>query len=108
MTEPKKYRTDWTIEPDNGPSPMGVKWYKHQIDMDNVHYCTTFEEAESEIDDAIILEQEQVIEKFRMTLLDCVQRMQKCRGILQDGTSPGNWGILDTYEAQQLINAFKS
>lgn len=75
MTEPKKYRTHWTIE--QAFSGPGVQWYKHQIDMDNVHYCPTVEEAEREIDDAIIMEQEQVIDKFRDALLESTSMLLK-------------------------------
>lgn len=86
MTEPKKYRTDWTIEPVKAehvrPHGYNIQWYKHQIDMDNVHYCSTVEEAEREIDDAIILEQEQVIEKLRMSLNDSTIYLIGCKALL--------------------------
>lgn len=81
MTEPKKYRTYWTIEPcDVLP---GIKYYKYQIDMDNVHYCSNVEEAEREIDDAIILEQEQVIEKLALALTQMIGACRASRDTLK-------------------------
>lgn len=44
-----------------------------------------------------------------MTALEaCVTRMKKCRGILQDSSNcGGNWGILDTYKEQEIIDKYK-
>lgn len=108
MTEPKKYRTDWTIEEvamDRvWPDDRNIKWYKGTPDMDNVHYCSTVEEAEREIDDAIILEQEQVIDRFRDAL-------RKSTDMLSGGLfHPGDMHLMRrrVAENEQLIKAFQS
>lgn len=87
------------------PDDRNIKWYKGTPDMDNVHYCSTVEEAESEIDDAIIMEQEQVIEKFRDALLASTTLLNMIH------ESPA-WHLVPAagpqIEANQnLINAFK-
>jgi hypothetical protein len=42
-------------------------------------------------------------------LKDCVERMNKCRSILQttSGDHAGNWGILDTQKIDELLNTLK-
>lgn len=104
MTEPKKYRTDWTIEEVTYAYwPNKIKWYKGTPDVDNVHFCATIAEAESEIDNAIIMEQEQVIEKFRDALRESTEMLLY-----------GNFSIAGVdlvrhqiKANQNLINAFK-
>lgn len=86
MTEPKKYRTDWTIEPAENPyntKGFEIQYYKGTPDMDNVHYCATVEEAEREIDDAIILEQEQVIERLATAHAQVLGACRASRDVLK-------------------------
>lgn len=63
----KKYRTEWTIEPDSIMG-HGVHWFRGDYDGDPMKHCDTIEEAEREIDDAIIVEQEAQIEKLKYAL----------------------------------------
>lgn len=105
MTEPKKYRTDWTIEEVTYDYwPNKIKWYKGTPDVDNVHFCATIAEAESDIDDAIIMEQEQVIEKFRDALLNSTRLLDSVR------TGEYKQGLTDDQiaENKNLLKAFKS
>jgi len=37
-------------------------------------------------------------------LKDCIERMERCRKILQASDNPGNWGMLDTTRAQAVID----
>ena len=65
----RKYRTEWTIAQADSSYPIAaIQWYRGTIDMDNVHYCATELEAEREIDDAIISEQEMQIAKLSVGL----------------------------------------
>lgn len=111
MTEQKTYRTHWTIEPvpmgNVWPDDRNIKWYKGTPDMDNVHYCSTVEEAEREIDDAIILEQEQVIDKFRMALNDSTIYLIGAKALLDSYGMHDN-GISDQVsENHRVLKAFQ-
>ncbi len=107
MKEAKKYRTEWTIEPTSGwlrnlQSWTAIQWYRGTIDMDNVHYCGSVEEAEREIDDAIILEQEQIIEKLRNALLSSNVALKAARSTFE--TMGVDTDILpDQIEENELI-----
>lgn len=63
-----KYRTEWTITPDVSRG-HGVHWFRGDYEGDQMNTCDTIEEAEREIDDAIIAEQEQIIDKLRDALM---------------------------------------
>lgn len=107
MTDKKTYRTHWTIEEIDAPYAE-VQWYKHQIDMDNVHYCYTVEEAEREIDDAIIMEQEQVIQRLHDALLDSNRMLEHAQTIIHNYATRSELIDERIAENQNLINAFKS
>jgi hypothetical protein len=59
-------------------------WYRGTIDMDNVHYCNTEEEAEREIDDAIIAEQEAIIQKLTVGMMQLIGAAVIARDTLKD------------------------
>lgn len=78
----KKYRTEWTIEPDNFIGGGTVHWFRGTYDGDTMNTCGSVEEAEREIDDAIIHEQEQIIEKLRDALRDSNSCLKGVRDVL--------------------------
>lgn len=107
MTDKKTYRTHWTIEEIDAPYAE-VQWYKHQIDMDNVHYCSSVEEAEREIDDAIILEQEQIIDKFRDALMYSTAALIAAKSTLELVGCETDILPQQITENEQLIKSFQS
>lgn len=109
MTRSKTYRRDYTIEPDSAQiAAHSIMWYKHTPDADNVHHCYTEEEAEREIDDAIITEQEAVIEKLKQAFIEVLSVARASRDVMQ------KWGITSDMmdglikKNEHLLNSLES
>ncbi len=76
-------------------------------------YGNDYEEtkANAELICKAVNERQRLIDSNRElleALTDCIERMEKCRGILQDGPSKGFWGILDITEAKTAIHNAKN
>lgn len=80
-TGSKKYRTEWTIEPDSIVG-HGVHWFRGDYDGDPMNHCSTIEEAEREIDDAIIAEQESQIKRMKVCLENSQSILKSTRSAL--------------------------